>query len=109
MGACAMCEVPTERECGPHARTQRLEFLHGISDYPQPDDIANEVAIHARPGDLLVHHAMTIHRAEGNRSRERSRRAIGFIYYDKRAKEDVVAKQAYQKRYAEEMKTAGKI
>ena len=68
----------------PHSRTQTLGFSQGISNYPQPDDIANDVAIRARPGDLVVHHAMTIHRADGNRSSERSRRAIGFIYYAKR-------------------------
>ncbi|MEC8389905.1 MAG: phytanoyl-CoA dioxygenase family protein [Planctomycetota bacterium] len=34
----------------------------------------------AQPGDLLVHDAMTIHRADANRSTNRTRRALGFIY-----------------------------
>ena len=54
-----------------------------------------------------MHHARTIHWAGPNRSKTRSRRAIGFIYYAKRAREDIAAKEAYQKvtgRAAEEPK-----
>ncbi len=93
----------------PHGRTQTLGFSQGVTDYGTDADRANEVALVAQPGDLLAHHAMTIHRADGNRSAVRSRRALGFIYYSERAKVDEVAWAAYQKRLAEEMKQAGKI
>ena len=93
----------------PHGRTQVLGFSQGIIDYPRAEDLAKEVSMPAKPGDLLVHHALTIHRADANRSTNRSRRALGFIYYAQRAKEDIAAKQAYQARLADEMKTAGKI
>ncbi len=93
----------------PHGRTQTLGFSQGVTDYGTPQDLADEVAFPAHPGDLLVHNAMTIHRADGNLSRSRTRQAIGFIYYSERAKEDEVAYAAYQKRLAEEMKAKGKI
>jgi phytanoyl-CoA hydroxylase len=92
-----------------HARTQTLGFSQGIVDYPTADDAANEVASSAEAGDLLVHHALTIHRADGNRSPSRSRRALGFIYYSGRAREDSQAHKIYQEKLAEEMKLRGRI
>ena len=70
---------------------------------------AHEVALPAGPGDLLAHEAMTIHRADGNRSQRRTRRALGFIYYSQRAREDRAAHAAYQRKLAEELKAAGMI
>jgi len=92
-----------------HGRTDTLGFSQGITDYGTDNDLANEVALAAKPGDLLVHHAMTIHRADGNQSESRNRRAIGFIYYSQRAKIDTKAHAAYQKKLSEEMAEAGKI
>lgn len=92
-----------------HARTQTLGFSQGIVDYPTDQDREAELALPAKPGDLLVHDAMTIHRADGNPSATRSRRALGFIYYSERAREDAEAHAAYQRRLAEEMKSQGKI
>ncbi len=92
-----------------HARTQTLGFSQGIVDYPTDADRESELAFPAKPGDLLVHHALTIHRADGNSSATRTRRALGFIYYSERAREDVEAHAAYQRKLAEEMKAAGKI
>jgi len=91
-----------------HQRTRTLGFSQGIVDYPNEFELANEVAFPAQPGDLLVHDAMTIHRADGNRSLVRSRRALGFIYYSERCREDPRHK-AYQRRLAEEMRSLGKI
>lgn len=93
----------------PHAPTQTLGFSQGIADYPTAVDRASEVALAAEAGDLLIHDAMTIHRADGNRSATRSRRALGLIYYHQKAREDAEAHAAYQRRLADEMKAAGKI
>ncbi len=103
--------VPGSHTTGmrPHARTQTLGFSQGIVDYPIGQELVSEVAISASPGDLLVHDAMTVHRADGNRSATRSRRALGLIYYSHRAGEDVEAHSAYQRRLAEDMKASGKI
>ena len=93
----------------PHERTETLGFSQGIVDYPSDQDELDEVACPASPGDLLVHHAMTIHRADGNRSAIRSRRALGFIYYSKSAREDTAAHEKYQRMLAQEMAVTGKI
>jgi len=93
----------------PHARTRTLGFSQGIADYPSTEDAALEVAVPARPGDLLAHHALTIHRADANQSVHRSRRALGFIYYSARARENLSAHRAYQQQLAEEMSAAGRI
>jgi len=92
-----------------HGRTTTLGFSQGIVDYPTELDRQCEAAVPAAPGDLLVHDARTIHLADGNRSAERSRRALGFIYYSERAREDAAAHAAYQRKLADEMKVAGKI
>ena len=93
----------------PHGRTKTLGFSQGVTDYGTPQDLAAEVAFPAQPGDLLIHNALTIHRADANLSTTRTRQALGFIYYSERAKEDEVAHAAYQKRLSEDMKAKGKI
>jgi phytanoyl-CoA hydroxylase len=85
----------------PHGKTNTLGFSQGITDYGEKDFEA-EIPFPAKPGDLLIHHAMTIHRADGNKSETRSRKALGFIYFGESAKEDIEAKKAYQKILSEE-------
>lgn len=84
----------------PHGKTSTLGFSQGITDYGEKD-YASEIAFPAEAGDLLIHHAMTVHRADGNKS-DRSRRALGFIYFGESAKEDVAAKKAYQEKLWED-------
>ena len=92
-----------------HSRTKTLGFSQGIVGYPTALERESETPFPAKPGDLLVHDAMTIHRADGNRSMTRSRRALGFIYYSERAREDTQAHAAYQRRLTKEMQSQGKI
>lgn len=91
----------------PHDRTTILGFSQGVSDYSDADR-AREVAIPAKPGDLLVHHAGTIHRADNNNS-DRTRRAMGLIYYPQSAHEDRSRHEAYQRSLAKELIAAGKL
>jgi phytanoyl-CoA hydroxylase len=63
----------------PHGRSSILGFSQGITDYG-PDDIAREVQIHLQPGDVVVHHGETIHRADPNRSATRHRRAFAMVF-----------------------------
>lgn len=93
----------------PHARTNILGFSQGITDYGQADDAANEIAVPAKPGDLLAHHALTIHRADGNRSATRSRRSLGFIYYAASAREDTASITQYQQQLTKELIAANKL
>lgn len=80
----------------PHGKSQTLGFSQTITDYGEQEVLEDEIAFPAQPGDLLIHHSMTIHRADGNSSDTRSRKALGFIYFGKSAKEDIEAKRAYQ-------------
>ena len=93
----------------PHVRTDTLGFSQGISDYGSENDCGNESACPAQPGDLLAHHALTIHRAGANQSTTRSRRALGFIFYGESAQEDAGVHDIYQKQLARQMAEAGKI
>lgn len=81
----------------PHGRTKVSGFSQQILDYG-PADVEKEIAIQAQPGDLLIHHSLTIHCAGGNNSATRSRKALGLIYFGLSAKEDVEAKAAYKKK-----------
>jgi len=92
-----------------HSRTTTLGFSQGITDFPTGDDEEHEIALPARSGDLLVHDAMTIHRADANRSPTRTRKALGFVYYSERAREDTEAHAAYQRKLTREMKESGMI
>jgi phytanoyl-CoA hydroxylase len=80
-----------------HKRSTTLGFSQEIIDFGTEDDVLNEVAKPAKVGDVLLHHGMTIHRADGNNSSTRSRRVIGVVYFGESAKEDLAAKDAYQK------------
>jgi len=86
----------------PHGRTKTLGFSQGIVDFGTDDDKQNEVSFPAKPGDLLVHHSLTVHFAGGNSSATRSRKALGLIYFGESAREDVEAKKAYQMKLQEE-------
>ena len=93
----------------PHAKTGTLGFSQGISDYPRPGETEREVPLTVSPGDLLVHDARTIHRADGNRSDHRTRRALGMIYYSHHAREDTMRHDQYQRQLKVEMKSQGRI
>ncbi len=102
--------IPRSHQHGmrPHQRTNTLGFSQGIADY-NDHDRERELFFRCTPGDLLVHHALTIHRADGNPSANRHRRALGFIYYSSAAKTDEARHAAYQERLTAEMTEAGKI
>lgn len=82
----------------PHGRTQTLGFSQGIVDYGTEEDLKNEIAIPAQASDVLVHHGMTIHRADANTSTSRSRKVLGLVYFGESAQEDVEAKRKYQEK-----------
>jgi hypothetical protein len=93
----------------PHGRTNTLGFSQGISDYGEKESEEDEIFFPTRAGDLLVHHSLTIHRADANTSETRSRKAMGFIYYASKAKEDQKAHKAYAKRLAQDLQKQEKI
>ena len=101
--------VPRSHQAGmrAHGRMNTLGFSLGISDFGDADRAA-EVALSAQPGDLLIHHCLTIHRADPNPS-ERERRALQFVYFSARAREDTARKAAYQTTLRNDLAAAGKI
>ncbi|MCH1495372.1 MAG: phytanoyl-CoA dioxygenase family protein [Rubripirellula sp.] len=92
-----------------HEKTDTLGFSQGIPKYPSTAEKAMEVAILAKPGDLLVHHALTIHRAGHNDSEHQDRRALGFIYYGEKAVENQHQAKAYQSGLVDQLRDEGRI
>lgn len=92
-----------------HSRTQTLGFSQGITDFGTEDDLANEAVYTASPGDLLAHHALTVHRADANRSADRPRRAIGFVYLSTRAEERTEDLAQYRSNLAKDLANKGRI
>lgn len=90
-----------------HGKTSLLGFSQGITDYGK-EDFEQEIPMIVGPGDLIVHHSMTIHRADGN-SNERNRRGLGFIFYSALAREDLERHRQYQEKLKEELQHSGKI
>ena len=78
----------------PHNRTKTLGFSQGISDYSDADR-AREIAVHAQPGDMLIHHGNTIHRADANRSTTRHRRSFAMVFQTDSCRRDEDAFQRY--------------
>jgi phytanoyl-CoA hydroxylase len=81
----------------PHGRTTTVGFSQSISDFGTPDDLAALAAFPAKPGDLLIHHCMAIHTAGPNTTENRSRKALGLVYFGESAEPDLEAKEAYIK------------
>lgn len=117
----ALDDVDEENGCvryvrGSHRRGMRahggsgvLGFSQAMPDYGLPVDLENEIDLPVRPGDMLVHHALTIHSAGGNRSLQRPRRSMGFAFYAAQSREDDAALVAYQRKLADELTAAGRI
>lgn len=78
----------------PHARTATLGFSQGISDYGDMDRQL-EVPISAEPGDVLIHHGNTIHRADANQSPVRHRRSFGMVFQAASCVRDEAAFERY--------------
>jgi ectoine hydroxylase-related dioxygenase (phytanoyl-CoA dioxygenase family) len=62
----------------------------------------------AGAGDILVHHSLTIHRANPNRS-DRQRKSIGFIFYSEDVEIDEEAHAEYKRKLDLVLKEEGKI
>ena len=58
---------------------ERVAIVVGRTDYGDADRAA-EIAVSAEPGDVLIHHGNTIHRADANRSTTRHRRSFAMVF-----------------------------
>src|SRR5262249_35090022 len=78
----------------PPAKSKILGFSQGITD-DAPDDFTREVAILLKPGDAVVHHGMTIHRADANHSATRHRRSFAIVFKGVSCRRDQAAYDRY--------------
>lgn len=92
-----------------HGRTSTLGFSQGITDFPNEDDCNGDRAVFAEAGDLLVHHALTVHWASGNDSINRSRKSLGIVYHAPGVVVDAAVRDAYQDELHQDLEKAGKI
>ena len=88
----------------PHDKSKIFGFSQAIVDYGKEEDLAHEIAMPAKKGDLLIHHSMTVHLAGLNTSENRSRKAFGFLYWGESAKEDLAEKEAYRIEISDEIR-----
>lgn len=86
-----------------------LGFSQGIADFPNEDDCSGDVSVFAEAGDLLVHHAKTVHWASGNDSLTRSRKSLGIVYYAAGVETDTASREAYQEMLHKKLEASGKI
>jgi phytanoyl-CoA hydroxylase len=93
----------------PHARSNVLGFSQGMTDFGTDSDKENTVALPGGPGTFMMHDSKTIHWAGKNRSKTRSRRALGFIYFAKSAQVDKEARAAYQAKLDQDLLAENKI
>lgn len=92
-----------------HGRSGVLGFSQSILDFGLPFDRAHAKSFPCLAGHLIAHHSLTVHWADGNTSGDRSRQAMGAIYYAAGATEDIKAKQAYQAQLDAALAAEGKI
>ncbi|MFZ4102689.1 MAG: phytanoyl-CoA dioxygenase family protein [Sphingobacterium thalpophilum] len=79
----------------PHGKSETFGFSQQILDFGTEEDISKEISLQLKPGDILVHHPLTIHRADRNFSKVRSRESLGLVYYGKSAQEDTILLNQY--------------
>ncbi len=105
----AVCYIPRSHKKGmrAHGQTALLGFSQGISDWSDEDTNA-EIQMVAAAGDILVHHSLTIHRANPNKS-DRQRKSIGFIFYREDVEIDEEAHAEYKRKLDMALKEEGKI
>jgi phytanoyl-CoA hydroxylase len=96
-------------ELRPHGRSNVLGFSQGMTDFGTDNDKENTVGFPCGAGTFLMHHCNTIHWAGMNRSKTRSRRALGFIYFAKSAEIDKESRAAYQAKLDRDLASDNKI
>ena len=100
--------VPGSHRAGrrPHGRTSVVGFSQGITDFGDADRRA-EIAIRLNRGDMVCHHGELIHRADGNCSSTRSRRAFAMVFEGCSCLRDENAFRQYQDSVREQQRAAG--
>jgi phytanoyl-CoA hydroxylase len=77
----------------PHLQSGVLGFSQRLETYP-PETPCKEVGLFMKPGDISLHHVLTVHRSDENHS-ARSRWQFGISYHSVRAVRDDRAFEKY--------------
>jgi phytanoyl-CoA hydroxylase len=93
----------------PHVPSGTLGFSQQLDDLDACANSSDKVSFPCRAGHLIAHHSLTVHWAEANRSLNKGREALGFIYYGKSAREDLAAHAAYQEKLAKHLANSNRI
>lgn len=92
-----------------HGQTGTLGCSQGIVDFGCDHDKSNAMAFPCRAGDLIAHHSLTIHWAGANTTSDRTRQALGWIYYGAECQEDQLSAANYQAQLATNLQKDKKI
>jgi len=95
-----------KRGVQPHSKSAVFGFSLGLTEFSE-EDRNQEIAVEADPGDLIVHHSLTYHRADRNLS-DRRRWAIGLTYYAASAQVDEARREAHRQATHAEWQEKGK-
>lgn len=90
----------------PHGRTETIGFSQGITDYCNADR-KREVMVTLNPGDVVVHHGMTVHSASANCSATRHRPAFAMVFKGVSCRRDEAAFARYSQAVREQHANAG--
>jgi phytanoyl-CoA hydroxylase len=88
-----------------HSASSILGFSQALSGTLRRS--ADHVMCAAQPGDILVHHSLTIHYAARNRSESRHRRSIAYVFFSAAARRDEAAWDRYQRALARQREAKG--
>ena len=91
----------------PHVKGGQLGFSQKLTDYGDADEREAE-PVCLDPGDLAVHHCMTIHRADANPT-NRMRRGLRIVYHARHVKVDQQRGKAYADSLKAQWAKAGKL
>jgi phytanoyl-CoA hydroxylase len=92
-----------------HGASGTLGFSQAILDFGLPYDIENTKNFPCKAGHIIAHHSLTVHWADGNTSEDKTRQAIGAIYYGESCRENKRSKELYQAQLDATLAGAGKI
>mgnify|MGYP000704698563 CR=1 FL=1 len=92
-----------------HGSSGTLGFSQTILDFGLPYDMENAKSFPCKAGHLIAHHSLTIHWADGNTSGDKTRQAMGAIYYGDSCVENAKSKAAYQAQLDASLAAKGKI
>jgi phytanoyl-CoA hydroxylase len=90
-----------------HAASSVLGFSQSLKG--NLDRTADHVICPVQPGDVLVHHSLTIHYAGNNRSQTRRRRSIAYVFFSASAKRDEAAWERYMASLARQRQQQGLV